>query len=116
MAYVVDVESLRLSATAARFEGRDHGAPVSLFITSHPPGAVVPLHRHPCWRPASSQRPVQGDQLNPVIPPNVLQERIALTEASTDADLRALSLSGDTVSWKDAVKKQVKRSSGLPPQ
>ena len=47
MATIVDVESLRLSATAARFEGRDHGSPVSLFITAHPPGAEVPLHRHP---------------------------------------------------------------------
>ena len=47
MAAIVDVESLRLSATAARFEGRDHGSPVSLFVTGHPPGAVVPLHRHP---------------------------------------------------------------------
>ena len=55
-------------------------------------------------------------QLNPVIPPNVLQERLALSEAATDADLRALSLAGDTVSWKDAGKSQVKRYSGLPPR
>lgn len=47
MATIVDVESLRVSATAARFEGRDHGSPVSLFVTAHPPGAGVPLHRHP---------------------------------------------------------------------
>lgn len=48
MATIVDVESLQVSATAARFEGRDHGSPVSLFVTAHPPGAGVPLHRHPC--------------------------------------------------------------------
>ena len=47
MGTIVDVESLRLSPTAARFEGRDHGSPISLFVTSHPPGAAVPLHRHP---------------------------------------------------------------------
>ncbi len=47
MAVVVSVADLKLSETAARFEGRDHGSPVSFFITSHPPGARVPLHRHP---------------------------------------------------------------------
>lgn len=55
-------------------------------------------------------------QLNPVIPPNVLQERIALSEPATDADLRGLSLSGDTVSWLDAGTKRSTRYSGLPPR
>ena len=55
-------------------------------------------------------------QLNPVVPPNVLQERLALSEAATDADLRALSLSGDTVSWADAGMKRSKHYPGLPPQ
>ena len=47
MAVVVSVADLKLSDTAWRFEGRDHGSPVSFFITAHPPGAHVPLHRHP---------------------------------------------------------------------
>lgn len=38
---------LAVSETAARFEGRDHGASVSFFVTNHPPGARVPQHRHP---------------------------------------------------------------------
>lgn len=33
--------------TATRFEGKDHGATVSFFITSHPPGTGAALHRHP---------------------------------------------------------------------
>jgi len=52
-------------------------------------------------------------QLNPVIPPNVLQETIRLSDKSTDADLRALKLAGDTVSWTDAGEKQTKVYSGL---
>ena len=35
------------SETATRFEGRDHGSTISIFITSHPPGTGAPLHRHP---------------------------------------------------------------------
>lgn len=41
------MDALRLSETAHRFEGRDHGSPVSFFVTAHPPGRRVPLHRHP---------------------------------------------------------------------
>jgi quercetin dioxygenase-like cupin family protein len=47
MPVIVPVADLAISPTAARFEGRDHGAPVSMFVTCHPPGARVPLHRHP---------------------------------------------------------------------
>ena len=46
-AKVVSVDDLRLSDTASRFEGRDHGSTVSVFITGHPPGTGVKLHRHP---------------------------------------------------------------------
>ena len=47
MATLMSVSDLRASETASRFEGRDHGASVSFFITRHPPGRRVPLHRHP---------------------------------------------------------------------
>jgi quercetin dioxygenase-like cupin family protein len=35
------------SETASRFEGADHGATVSFFLTRHPPGTGPGLHRHP---------------------------------------------------------------------
>lgn len=59
---------------------------------------------------------IRNIQLNPVIPPNVLQKTIPLSDASTDADLRALSLSGDTVSWTDAGVKKSELYSGPPPR
>ena len=46
-AKVVSRDDLRFSDTAERFEGRDHGSTVSVFITHHPPGSGVSLHRHP---------------------------------------------------------------------
>ena len=47
MARRLQIAALPGSDTASRFEGRDHGSPVSFFLTRHPPGAGVPLHRHP---------------------------------------------------------------------
>jgi mannose-6-phosphate isomerase-like protein (cupin superfamily) len=41
------IEQFRSSETALRFEGADHGSPVSFFVTDHPPESSVPLHRHP---------------------------------------------------------------------
>jgi quercetin dioxygenase-like cupin family protein len=41
------LEQFRVSETALRFEGADHGSTVSFFVTDHPPEASVPLHRHP---------------------------------------------------------------------
>jgi quercetin dioxygenase-like cupin family protein len=35
------------SETAYRFEGREHGASISFFLTRHPPGMGAKLHRHP---------------------------------------------------------------------
>lgn len=55
-------------------------------------------------------------QLNPIIGPNVVQETIRLSDKATDADLKALSLSGDKVTWSDAGVKQSKVYSGLPPR
>ena len=55
-------------------------------------------------------------QLNPVIPPNVLQQTITLGAQATDADLRALRLKGDDVSWTDGGVKQSRHYSGLPPR
>ena len=43
----VSVADLKSSETASQFEGRDHGATVSCFITGHPPGTGPGLHRHP---------------------------------------------------------------------
>jgi len=42
-----DLEALKVSATAALFEGAEHGASISMFVTHTPPGAFVPLHVHP---------------------------------------------------------------------
>ena len=47
MTRTVRVDELRSSETACRFEGRDHGSPVSFFVTNHPAGRGVSLHRHP---------------------------------------------------------------------
>jgi quercetin dioxygenase-like cupin family protein len=44
---VVDLSALAFSKTAALFEGRDHGAEISIFVTRTPPGALVELHVHP---------------------------------------------------------------------
>jgi quercetin dioxygenase-like cupin family protein len=47
MPTVTSIDDLRFSDTASRFEGRDHGSTVSIFVTHHPPGTGVKLHRHP---------------------------------------------------------------------
>ena len=44
---LLSLSDMQLSETAARFEGRDHGASMSFFVTDHPPGGTVPLHHHP---------------------------------------------------------------------
>lgn len=64
------------------------------------------------YRSASGARLIQ---LNPILPPNVLQQKIPLGEQSTDADLRSLKLNGDDVSWTDGGAAQRRRYSGLPP-
>ena len=47
MAQVISLADIALGEQAARFEGRDHGAGVSFYITRHPPGTGPALHRHP---------------------------------------------------------------------
>jgi quercetin dioxygenase-like cupin family protein len=44
---VVDAADISLDDRAARFEGRDHGAQVSFFLTTHERGEGPRLHRHP---------------------------------------------------------------------
>jgi len=46
MAKVTPIEDLRLSATAALFEGRDD-IPVSIFVTRYQAGQGPDLHFHP---------------------------------------------------------------------
>src|SRR5215211_1485824 len=46
MASVTPIETLRRSATAALFEGRDE-APVSIFVTEYQRGHGPDLHFHP---------------------------------------------------------------------
>ena len=68
---------------------------------------------------ATAYRSVNGTrsiQLNPVIPPNVLQQKLPLSAQATDADLRALKLAGDEVTWTDAGVRQRLRYSGPPPR
>lgn len=46
--FVAALEKFRVSPTAAKFEGGPAaGVPVSSFVTDHPPGREVGLHRHP---------------------------------------------------------------------
>jgi quercetin dioxygenase-like cupin family protein len=47
MSEVIQLSDLTLSRTAARFLGRDHGAQVSFFVTTHGRGEGADLHRHP---------------------------------------------------------------------
>lgn len=47
MSGAIDLSGVKVSATAALFEGRDHGAGVSIFVTRTPVGAAVDLHVHP---------------------------------------------------------------------
>ena len=44
---IVRIEEIRESERAALFVGRDHGASVSFFITSHRRGEGPDPHRHP---------------------------------------------------------------------
>jgi quercetin dioxygenase-like cupin family protein len=44
---VIELSDLALSPRAARFEGKDHGAQVSFFVTTHGQGEGAELHRHP---------------------------------------------------------------------
>lgn len=62
------------------------------------------------YRSASGARAIQ---LNPITPPNVLQQTIQLSAQATDADLRSLKLKGDDVSWTDAGIRQSRHYSGL---
>jgi len=41
------IDDLPGSEHASRFEGADHGATVSFFLSTHPPGRGARLHRHP---------------------------------------------------------------------
>jgi quercetin dioxygenase-like cupin family protein len=47
VARVLSATDLPGSENATRFEGRDHGATVSFFLSHHPPGTGPGLHRHP---------------------------------------------------------------------
>ena len=44
---MVELDDVRLSETAALFEGADFGSTTSFFVTDHPPGRGPDLHRHP---------------------------------------------------------------------
>jgi mannose-6-phosphate isomerase-like protein (cupin superfamily) len=44
---VIDLRELAFSRTATLFEGGEHGADISIFVTRTPPGAAVELHVHP---------------------------------------------------------------------
>jgi len=44
---LIELSDLALSHRAARFEGKDHGAQVSFFVTTHERGERAEPHRHP---------------------------------------------------------------------
>jgi quercetin dioxygenase-like cupin family protein len=44
---VVRIDSLPDSGSSYRFDGMEHGAPVSFFLLHTPPGEGPGLHRHP---------------------------------------------------------------------
>jgi mannose-6-phosphate isomerase-like protein (cupin superfamily) len=45
--YVISVDLLPGGENASRFDGHEHGASVSFFISHNPPGSGPDLHRHP---------------------------------------------------------------------
>src|SRR5918998_558555 len=45
--YVIEVERLPGGENASRFDGHEHGASVSFFISRNRPGTGPDLHRHP---------------------------------------------------------------------
>lgn len=48
MTRIVSLEALRRSEVSALFEGAAHGGvPISVFVTTWPPGRGPRLHRHP---------------------------------------------------------------------
>jgi mannose-6-phosphate isomerase-like protein (cupin superfamily) len=47
MTRVIEISELGLGRYMSRFEGGDHGSPVSLFIGGVTPGGGPVLHRHP---------------------------------------------------------------------
>ena len=47
MTTVIPLDDLRLSPTAALFEGGEAGVPVSIFVTQYDPGRHVAQHLHP---------------------------------------------------------------------
>ncbi len=61
------------------------------------------------YRSVSGARAIQ---LDPILPPNVLQQTIQLGAQATDGDLRSLKLKGDDVSWTDAGTPQRRHYSG----
>ena len=45
--YAIDIDRLPGGENASRFDGHEHGASVSFFISRNPPGSGPDLHRHP---------------------------------------------------------------------
>ena len=45
--YTIDVDLLPGGENASRFDGHEHGASVSFFLSRNPPGSGPDLHRHP---------------------------------------------------------------------
>lgn len=69
-AIVTSIEDLRLSATAALFEGRDQ-LPISIFVTKYEHGQGPRLHLHPypevfVVETGTATFAVGGDELNVV--------------------------------------------------
>jgi mannose-6-phosphate isomerase-like protein (cupin superfamily) len=45
--YVIEISDLPGGENAVRFDGHEHGASVSFFITRNKPGTGPKLHKHP---------------------------------------------------------------------
>ncbi len=45
--HVIEIEALPGGENAVRFDGHEHGASVSFFITRNKPGTGPGLHKHP---------------------------------------------------------------------
>jgi quercetin dioxygenase-like cupin family protein len=45
--YVIKVDELPRGENSAKFEGHEHGAQVSVFVSHNRPGTGPRLHRHP---------------------------------------------------------------------
>jgi hypothetical protein len=103
----VDMRAVKGAGTSASVHQIDFTAPgASIVRVALSSTCLLGI----AYRSVSGTRAIQ---LNPIVPPNVLQQTIPLGPQATNGDLRSLRLKGDDVSWTDAGTPQHRRYSGI---